>query len=427
MQGTASNNAPSSSVVIPHFITGAVIWLLCMILLFCNTDALMGHFFNFKLLSINHLLVLSWVTTIIFGALYQLLPVILLCKLYSERLAILSFIFLQVGSIGMSVCFWNGLTGIPLISTGSVVCLAMLFFGFNLMKTILRSSVVRIEKTFIATAVFWLFFTVLIGLLLAINFQFPFLTFPHVELLKVHAHFGVIGWFSQLIIGVASVLIPMFLLSHTTSKRGLMICYVLLNGSLLVGFFSKMSAFETGLICSLLMGVLGLFFFLRFIYQTYRARVKKKLDIGMKKSMIAFLFALLAIVFSIPSFVQQIKGFEIPETAYFTTLIIGFVSTLIMGQTYKTLPFIIWLNTYKSVVGKEKTPLPRDLYSDTIARWQYRIHSIGFLVVLTGITLHYQPVLQAGIGCLLIAGILYLKNVLTLLFHKRKHNEFSTY
>jgi hypothetical protein len=417
MQGTASNNAPSSFVVTPHFFSGSFVWLLSILLLTFNTEILLEHFFNSRLLAITHLLVLSWISTIIFGALYQLLPVILLCKLYSEKLALNTYVMLQIGSLGLFLCFWNQIMDFPLIISGLIVCLSILFFGINLFITLLRSTVKRIEKTFIITSFVWLGLTVMIGLILAINLSYPFLDVSHIELLKIHAHFGVIGWFSELIIGVASVLIPMFMLAHNLNKRYLTLSYVLINSALVFGALCKFFNLDYGLLISFILGSLGILTFLLFIYKAFRARVKKKLDIGMKKSMMAFFFVLLAIGFSIPIFTNILKL----ETAYFSILIVGFVSTLIMGQTFKTLPFIIWLKEYKSFVGKEKTPLPKDLYSDKLTIWQYRIHTLGFVLVLLGITIKSTIVLQLGFGLLTVGAILYVKNVLKIILHKRKH------
>lgn len=420
MQGTASNNAPSPSVVVPHFVVGSTAWLIALILLLINPDCLLEHYFNFKLLAITHLLVLSWITTIIFGALYQLLPVVLLCKLHSEKLALITFITLQIGSLGMGNCFWNGILGFPLIASGSIVCIAIVLFVVNFSRTLYKSNVSRIEKHFISTSIGWLLITVLVGVLLAINFSFPFLSISHLEILKIHAHIGIIGWVLQLIIGVSSVLIPMFMLAHNLNKRSLQLSYILINCALLLGITSKLFGFEIGLISSIFIGISGLLSFLFYIYNAFKNRVKKKLDIGMKKSMTAFLFVLLSLGLSLPIFLNiNNNHFEI---AYFTALIIGFISTLIMGQTYKTLPFIIWLKEYKTIVGKVKTPLPKDLYSERLAVWQFRTNTLGFILLLIGILLNLQILIQIGIGIILIAAILYTKNILNIILHKSQKN-----
>jgi len=83
MNQIASQNAPSPKVVLPHYIFGGLVLLVVTMLIIYHPDAFVQHFFNPELLAITHLLVLGWITMVIFGALYQLLPVIMEVKLYS--------------------------------------------------------------------------------------------------------------------------------------------------------------------------------------------------------------------------------------------------------------------------------------------------------------------------------------------------------
>ena len=97
MNPIGSQNAPSPKVVIPHFVFGGLVWLVVTLLITFNSEAFTQHFFNPVLLSITHLLALGWITMVIFGALYQLIPVIVEVKLYSEKLAVFSFVLLGLG------------------------------------------------------------------------------------------------------------------------------------------------------------------------------------------------------------------------------------------------------------------------------------------------------------------------------------------
>src|SRR5690554_6818388 len=107
MNQIASQNAPSPKVVVPHFVFGALTWLVVTLLIVFRPEAFTQHFFNAELLAITHLLVLGWITMVIFGALYQLLPVIMEVKLYSETLAKISFFWLGIGTILLSFTFWQ--------------------------------------------------------------------------------------------------------------------------------------------------------------------------------------------------------------------------------------------------------------------------------------------------------------------------------
>ncbi len=77
MQGLSTQRAPHPSVVLPHFAFGAVSFLIFAILLIFSTNEITGHYFQGKILAITHVATLGWITMIIFGALYQLIPVVL--------------------------------------------------------------------------------------------------------------------------------------------------------------------------------------------------------------------------------------------------------------------------------------------------------------------------------------------------------------
>lgn len=72
-----------------------------------HPDAFIGHYFNPKLLGITHLLTLGWVSMVISGALYQLLPVVWEVKLFGERLGSAAFGLLGAGAVAIAVSFWQ--------------------------------------------------------------------------------------------------------------------------------------------------------------------------------------------------------------------------------------------------------------------------------------------------------------------------------
>jgi len=425
MQQTVSHNAPSSAIVIPHFIFGGLTWLSVTLLIFFYPESVTQHFFNPQLLSITHLLVLGWITMVIFGALYQLIPVILEVKLFSETVAVLTFILLASGTILLALAFWNFWLGMTMYIAASILFVAVGLFVTNIIITAKKSLKKSIEKKFIQTSVIWLFFTVSVGVMLAINLTHPFLSTPHLELLKLHAHAGIVGWFLQLIIGVASRLFPMFMVSHELTKKKLTLSYYLINGGLALGILCLFFQWNVGIISAIILVISGVISFLSFIAEAVKKRVKKQLDIGMKQSVISFLILTISLIILLILLVgtNYIEAMSISLIiGYGTTLLIGFISSLIMGQTYKTLPFIVWLKVYRGKVGKGKIPFPKDLYSEKIAIAQLWSFAIGFTLLLTGIFMVNEIFVRSGATVLLFSVTLYNSNLLKIVFHKAKNS-----
>src|SRR5690554_531865 len=417
-QGT--NNAPSAKSVIPFFVLSAVSWLIAIVFIaFHPNSVLNAVYFNEVMLTITHILVLGFATSVIFGALFQLLPVIFLQRIYSERLTKAIFYLLLSGTLGLCLSFYFGSNGLGLTVFGSLINIAVILFIINVWKTIGKSTENKAAKLFIKTSVVWLTLTTIAGLLLAINFLTPFLPFVHLELLKVHANFGIIGWFVFLIIAVTSVLIPIFLLFHNLDKKLLYFTYFFLLTSLVLGGISKLTSISTLMYVSYGLGVIGFIYYLNFIYVVYKTRPRKHLDFGLKKTMMAFPALILAIISAL-LFIIGVKTNIDLSAFYIIVLIIGFIATLILGQFYKTLPFIVWLKIYKPFVGKEKTLLPKDLYNYNILKYQFYTHVSGFILFFSSLLLNLVSLFYIGIGLLMIGAILFLINVMQIVFHKKQ-------
>lgn len=421
MQQAASRNTPSPNVVIPHFIFGGLTLFGATMLIILAPDAFTQHYFNPGLLSITHLLVLGWITMIIFGALYQLIPVIMEIKLFSERFAIASFVFLATGSVLLAVDFWNFWFGPFFHMAATFLLIAVILFAVNVFITAKRSAKKSIERNFILASVCWLLFTVAAGITLGVNLSDPFIPFSHLELLKLHANIGIAGCFFQLIIGVGSRLLPMFMVSHNLNTKKLQSAFYLINSGLILGMFALWFQWEPVIITCVLEVVSGIAVFLSFLVEAYKKRVKKHLDVGMKQSIMSFFFLLvsLILVLAIAGGFRVTNEITVPlSVAYGSTLLLGFITSLIMGQTYKTLPFIVWLNVYRNRVGKEKIPFPNELYSESLAHIQLWMFAAGFLTLLLGIFVGRNYLISAAGIILFCAVLLYNYNILKIIFHK---------
>ena len=423
MNQIASQNAPSPKIVIPHYAFGGLTWLAVTLLIVFNPEAFTFHFFNPKLLAITHLLVLGWITMIIFGALYQLLPVIMEVKLYSEPFAIVSFIMLGMGTILLAFAFWHFWFGAFMFVGATLIVISVGFFVANVLFTAQSSTKKVIERTFIVTSAIWLLFTVLAGLTLAINQIHPFLKTSLVALLELHAHAGIVGWIIQLIIGVSSKLLPMFMVSHQVNTKKLTFAYFAINIGLITGIVSLFLEMKPGVILSALIIVPGIISYLSFIYEAYTKRVKKQLDIGMKQTAFSFLILVIPffLLFSLLFNFKFLNNLTLPlSVAYGSAIVIGFFTSMVMGQTYKTLPFIVWLKVYRGRIGKVVLPLPKDLYSEKIAIAQLWLFAVGFVLLLIGISASVKTILISGAIVLFLSAALYNFNLFKIIFHKPK-------
>ena len=410
--------APGNGAVLPFYATGAVMFLvLCFLMLF-SPETFTKHYFTPHLLTMVHIAALGWGTMIIFGAAHQLLPVICEQDLYSEKMAGLVWYTLTIGMILLTVNFWKLTVGWLMISGGSLIVLSVILYLFNVLKTSRLCKKYSIQKLFVISSAIWLLFTVVMGLLLAINLKFPFFKVSHLEILKLHAHVGFAGWFLQLITGVSSKLVPMFLLGKSKKDYLLKWAFICQNAGLILfladGYFLGVTPRV------LIYGVIvlaGVLFWLIYLFDNYKNRLRKRVELLMKHSFLSFLALLISIIL-IPA-VYFSNGYRW-TMLYGTLIFMGWITSIILGKTFKTLPFIIWNDHYKNLSGKVKVPLPKDLYSEKLTIWQFRIFIAAFLVFALGIVLQYVMVIRIGAALWCAVAIIYNVNVFRLIFHKQK-------
>lgn len=409
----------SYKVVLPFYVFAALSFLLACILLLINTDVIHQHYFHPQTLAITHLMALGWGTMIILGASHQLLPVLIEGKLDSDLLAMLSFILAASGIPLLVTGFYLFNTGWMLQSGAVLVNGAVICYFMNVIGSIEESKKFSVHAWFMATASLWLFITTFFGLLLVFNFSRSWLPENSIEYLSLHAHMGLAGWFLLLIIGVASRLIPMFLISKYTSPKTLWWIYGLINTGLL-GFIilKTMHVYEQFYYSPFFLVLIALLLFGNYCYRAWKERIRKHVDEQMKISLLSVamiflpLFSLLAVIYSISD--RSGSGIVL---LYGFCIFFGWITALIMGMTFKTLPFIIWNKVYHTR-SSGKTPAPKELFSEPLFRTMAVFYLLGFFLFLFGIIFLNDMLLKSGAVSLLGSAIIYVINIGKTIFHQ---------
>ena len=419
---TATSNTTSYKVVLPFYGYAAVAFLTATIFLSLSVNDITNHYFQPHTLAITHIMALGWGTMMILGASHQLVPVLIENKLYSNNLAYTSFILAAFGIPLLVYGFYTFDMGWPAQWGAQLVILSIIAYLLNLVVSMIKSRHENVHAVFVFTAALWLLTTASIGLMLVYNFTYPFMSKSSIDYLPLHAHIGIVGWFLLLVIGIGSRLIPMFLISKYNNTRKLWWIYGLINGGLLAFVFIFLyTDSKLLLILPLLSVAAAIILFGNFCYVAYRQRIRKKVDDQMKISLVSLLMMLLPIIFLIiiialllRSSVENINLI----ISYGFIIFFGWITAIILGMTFKTLPFIVWNKVYHHLAGKGKTPNPKDLFSNMVFKWMSLAYISGFVLFTAGILFQYTLVLQLAAFLLVLTSLLYNWNVIKLLMHK---------
>ena len=338
-----------------------------------------------------HVFFVGFVMSIIIGALYQLTSVILEKPFSTIKGAMLNLAVYCVGIAAMGYGMISGKTGF-LHGGGMTLFLALLFFGTTYIVSFMDNE----KKSFAA----FMLFVSAIFLLAGISLGFCLLmilsgTLPmdFMFALKFHVYF-VLGFVFFIIVGVATVLLPMFALAHdlkfTLSKFAF--GFYIFAGVLL--FFSEIYAyfaFGAAIVC-----------FVAEALHILKKRVRKAYDywnVNIALSLAAFvLFCVLVAA-------------DRYDMAVFM-LIYGFLFAFIAAHLYKIAPFLIWYHYVAPFVGKTKVPLLDQMILKKPAYIGIGFNALGLVLYELGVWLEIKSLAHCGVACLLVSIVLVAINMI---------------
>jgi hypothetical protein len=389
----ATANAPDVTLPLRFILTGVLALLAAVGWLVARPEILATYHYNQYVIALTHLVVLGWICTIVMGAMYQLVPVALETRLYSERLARWQFAFHAAGFAGMVWMFW--VWNMKQVGHfGSVLAFGVALFVYNLARTLLRVPRWNVVATAVTAALGWFSLTILVGLSIAtakctyesavqlspasplgalvhgLRSVAGFMArFDQISAMHAHAHLGGVGFFIMMIVGVSYKLVPMFTLSEVQSQRRAVCSVALLNLGLAGSFVTILLRSPWKLAFTLIM-VAGLAIYGCELRAILRARKRRPLDWGIKYFLTAVSLlaplSVLAVVLSWPGLPLTAFTGQL-ENLYGFLGLIGVISFAILGMLYKILPFLVWFRSYGKEIGRSHVPALAGMYSE---KWQ---------------------------------------------------------
>lgn len=411
----------SYKVVLPFYAYASLAFLAATLLLFFSAPAFGRHYFHPHVIAITHTMALGWGTMVILGASHQLVPVLIEGKLSSNALAYLSFALAAVGIPLLVYAFYTFNMNRMAKWGGELVIAAVAVYLVNMGMSMAKSKTENVHAVFVFTAGLWLLITTIVGLLLVYNFTIPLFSEDSLHYLSLHAHMGIIGWFLLLVVGVGSRLIPMFLISKYTNAKLLWWIYILINLGLIA--FAFMFFYAPPVYCYLMpvaAVTAALLLFGNYCRKAYSHRLRKQVDEQLKISVLSVVMMILPVILLVVMIAGLwVRGENVRlVVAYGFTVFFGWITAIILGMTFKTLPFIVWNKVYHKKAGLGKTPNPKSLFSDRVFTAMAVLYLAGFILFVSGILLSVVFILQTGALFLLLAAGLYNFNVAKIILHK---------
>lgn len=414
--------APPISVPFRFFLSAPLFLVLaaCALLL-SGSDALASRW-SPALLGITHLLTLGFMAMVMCGAMLQLLPVLAGAPVPKPRLVAWAIhLPLLSGTLLLSYALYFSAIfplkfAIPLLAAAFATFLAAAIYSLA------RAPARNASTSAMLLALAGLSLTAGLGLLLAATLA-GWINTPVLALTSLHAGWGLLGWTTLLVIGVAYQVVPMFQLTRAYPRTltrwlaGALFTLLLLWSAhpLLPDVAAGWLALATGL------GLAGCF--ATFAGMTLRLQFQRKrrvADFTLQFWKLG-MFSLLATIFL--WLCGQASTHLNDSTFYSLALgvlfIVGFALSVIMGMLYKIVPFLIWFHLQGKLPGKQ-VPHMKEIIPDSAARLHFRVH-LACLSALLLSTLWPVPWVYVAATILLLESALLFANLYRAwhLFHNK--------
>ncbi|HEX5829351.1 MAG TPA: hypothetical protein VFY16_00130, partial [Gemmatimonadaceae bacterium] len=321
-----------------------------------------GTYLSQRVAGVTHLFTLGWLTTTIYGALYQLLPVAFGAPVRWPRLGQLSFWTHAPGALLFACGIVHGSTvlhhaGIALLTTGIVSLLV------NVGLTLPRARARDVTWYAVALALLFLASTLALGVVLLHNLHTGFLREHRVRTLAVHLHVALVGWALVMMVGMSHRLLPMFLLAHGADARWTRRALALLPAGLVALATGLVLGWPVAAWTGLVLLEGGVIAFLLQCRAFHAARKRPALDVGLRFAATALGF--LAASAALAPAVLALGGVRHPRlaTAYVLLGLLGGIVLYVVGHFYKIVPFLAWITRFRGRAGRERVPTVAELYS----------------------------------------------------------------
>lgn len=362
-----------------------------------------------------HLVTIGWLSVLMLGALHQFLPVIAARPLASDRLALVALGLVEAGLAAMIAGFLalDGL-GVPVALLplgGSAVLAGFLCAAGNLGWTLRGTSPLPLPARFVVAALGFLALTALLGIGFGCAFALPappdWLAALLAQGLALHLLAGIGGWFALTAVGVSYKLLPMFMLAEEERGRlGTSILRLMVGGlvvAMCAGLIAVLADARWHLVAEAGEAIFAaaLVLYLWDARLLFRQRLRRGLELNSVTAAVSLAFLALALAGLVA--VRVARGDAAAAAPLVLLALLGWLSLLGLGQLYKIVPFMTWLERYAPRLGRGPVPRVQDLVSETRARPWFAGFALGALACAAAAAIGAAGAARLGAALLFVS------------------------
>jgi len=388
--GLQLDQAPPLAVPAAFFLTAPVALVAAGALLVLTGGRALSTHWAPLTLALTHLGTLGFLAMVMFGALYQMTPVVAGVPVPAVRLGHAVHAALCVGVVGLTAGLIEGSRGLLLAGLGALALAALAFaipVGVALARASARSATVWGMRLALAALVV----AALLGLHMARGYAGLGFVADRGLWIQVHVTWAVLGWVGGLIVAVSWQVVPMFYLAPLPGPRACVATLVALAAGLLAssvalgldpatrspGAWAALGAAPAALA---VWGVQPVGVLL-----SLRRRRRRRVDPSFRFWQGAMAVALLALPAALAA--AWLPDPRAPLLLGWLVLW-GWAAQVIHGMLTRIVPFLVWWHRFSPLIGRAQVPSMRSLYPRRVVLGGLAAHvvtlALGAAAILSG-------------------------------------------
>lgn len=404
--GLHIDQAPPLNIPFRFFATAPFFLIVCGVVLAKEGVALLLTPLLPETVALVHLLTLGWIATVMFGAMYQMVPVlgggavpwVKGCR-WVHLLLIVGVASLVL-ELGVGVNRWFLL--IASFSLGGALTLFIVPVGVAL----IRAPVVHPTLWAMRIALLSLVAVLVMGLIFLGEYAHGFLPVDRHTMVGVHLIWGLFGWIGTLMIGVSFHVLPMFYMMPPFPRSqangilaGLATTWIVLPALLLL--WTPLPFWLAWL--AALPALAALVVYGKNMVVLFRNRKRKKWDVTLRLWQVGFFSGLFSVGILMLWPVMEGNHWRYLFAVFF---LFGFVSSIMTGMLYRIIPFLTWFHRYSQKAGMPGVPMMDDLTPIQSGRWQLWNQWVGLFLLVGGAVTGWDWLVRLGGLALVLAGLM---------------------
>ncbi len=395
-------------IVAPYFIAGVAFYILSIILLLSmpfNPDIR-----DTSLIAFSHSYMIGFVMMVIIGAMAQLSVVVAEVYHKHPRAFIITFILLLLGTVIIIYGFLANSIYIPI--GGMLILVSLFIYIYNLFISVSMSSRSSAVVDSMRFSTLFLAVGLIFGIVMALGYGGVVDIDPSaIAPLHIMSIFG--GYVMLNIMGVSTVLLPMFGacsrpsdMAHKISFYMMIATVIMMIFSLFLPLLSKISA---------ILASISIIYYMFVVFRIFTSKKRKYSDVWERFIAVSFISLLL---FMIVLAIYIFSHLEILLKLSFYILMIGFLGFLIVAHLYKIVPFLVWFERFAPFIEEKAVPSLYELLPAKVATTQWYFATAALVLSSIALLLEIEILWYFALSLLLISSI-FLAYGIYLILSKR--------